>query len=337
MKICFLLLFIAIKCEVDVYLEEEENRKQIEALKEEKESIDKDKNIIWNWLNFWKNPVSEEDAKKMKTGDFNLKMNIKVNALPNSDGELIDTHFRLPKTFNACQQIETKLNLLNNLTDYYFSYNNEDGEMISKEYPFNYIRVLNHKIFGAMRQLNEEEDDIKKYITIFKTTINEIQAPNFSVQHFYYEDDRYKKVEQMIMLKEDPSLAIYFDDYVKQREAIVQVASEWNLYVQEMDEHLNDLFEDSSLILQIYEEKISQMEQIESVEDNTLKKLRNLIRNKNDILDFLLLIQNTVKKFEGIKPALDVILGKSQFIVNDLESKNIHEKVEDIIREDELK
>lgn len=40
----------------------------------------------------------------------------------------------------------------------------------------------------------------------------------------------------------------------------------------------------------------------------------------------------TISKFELIKPILDVILGKSQFIVNDLESKEFHMKVEDQIK-----
>lgn len=34
----------------------------------------------------------------------------------------------------------------------------------------------------------------------------------------------------MILSKEDQSLAVYYDDYVKQREIIVNIASEWNLY-----------------------------------------------------------------------------------------------------------
>lgn len=75
---------------------------------------------------------------------------------------MLDSNYRMPKTVGACDLIVDKVSILNNLIDYYYAYNNEDGEMVGPEYPFDYIRVLNHKILGGIRQLNQEEDNVKR-------------------------------------------------------------------------------------------------------------------------------------------------------------------------------
>ena len=68
MKIVYFVIFL-ISCSLsddDLLVEEEKDRAQIEALKKEKDEIDKDKDVIWNWLNFWKKPINQDDAEKLK-------------------------------------------------------------------------------------------------------------------------------------------------------------------------------------------------------------------------------------------------------------------------------
>lgn len=102
MKVLFLfILSVTVRTQgeddEDVVINEEENRKQIEGLKGEQESIDKNKNVIWTWLNMQKNPIKKEDADKVAKAEYSFKFNgsneFLIKPLPNVDGELIDTNY----------------------------------------------------------------------------------------------------------------------------------------------------------------------------------------------------------------------------------------------------
>lgn len=112
----------------------------------------------------------------------------------------------MPKSNAACDAFEAKLNLLSNLQDYYLNFNDEDGNMRGDKYPFNYVRVLLHKIYGGIRQMNKEEAELKKLSLVFKTTINYIKSPGFSLESFFYQDNVYDSAERRILKNQDVSL-----------------------------------------------------------------------------------------------------------------------------------
>lgn len=87
----------------------------------------------------------------------------------------------------------------------------------------------------------------------------------------------YEKVEREILQNTEKALDIYHEQYVKQREAILELVSELNLYMMEINDHLNELFEMSNNILQDYRNKIASLEQIESIDEETLQNLRKII------------------------------------------------------------
>lgn len=154
------LFFILISLSLaqgDLITEEEKDREQIDALKKEKNEIDRDKNVIWNWINFWKKPVSIEEAENIKSNGIEVGVNglpgFKVTALPNSNGELIDDNYKFPNSNEACDTINDKLGIINSLQEYYYSYNDENGNQKAEKYPFNYVRTLNHKIYGSLMSL----------------------------------------------------------------------------------------------------------------------------------------------------------------------------------------
>ena len=65
----------------------------------------------------------------------------------------MDYFYKFDHCNQACDTINDKLGIIKGLQDYYYSYNDEDGNLKSESYPFNYVRTLNHKTYGTFMSL----------------------------------------------------------------------------------------------------------------------------------------------------------------------------------------
>ena len=100
---------------------------------------------------------------------------------------------------------------------------------------------------------------------------------------------------------------------------MLEICSEWEVYIEEIETHFSEIFNNNSEILHYFREKIENLEQISSMSEEQIKRMRVMFQIKNDILDFVTMIRKTMDKFKPFKEKLDVIFGKTSFIVKDLE------------------
>lgn len=71
--------------------------------------------------------------------------------------------------------------------------------MKTDSYPFNYVRILNHKIFNSINKVSSLEDELKRIIIIFKTTINSLKSSNLNLSSFYFNNNNsYLNIEYEI-------------------------------------------------------------------------------------------------------------------------------------------
>lgn len=57
-----------------------------------------------------------------------------------------------------------------------------------------------------------------------------------------------------------------------------------------------------------------------------IDNLREAFLLKDDILDLITMMEETIEKFEIFKPRVDVVFGKASFIVKDLENSQKQEE-----------
>ena len=66
-----------------------------------------------------------------------------------------------------------------------------------------------------MKNLGEIEAEFKEQIITFQTTIYFIKSADFSMQSFYYKDNKYEKVEQELLKHDEKKLDDYYEKYMK--------------------------------------------------------------------------------------------------------------------------
>lgn len=113
----------------------------------------------------------------------------------------------------------------------------------------------------------------------------------------------------------------------------MEINSDWQGYLVEIEERLDHFFLLLSEIIMSFNNQIQTLEQIDKVDERVLFLLRDVFRTRNDIMDFITMTRANFDRFKPIKEMLDIIFGKAEFIVKDLEQKeaaglDAHRKIE---------
>ena len=347
MKTLILLLLITIPITSRILSTKEQDEAQIQNLKKEEESFKKDKPLITSWLRFWKDEVKEEDSentnnlqklqieeKNTKGENIVTKMDIKTNL----DRNLVDFDYKFMNCKNSLEIFEKHLSPIIDLEKYYSIYFDKNGN--SKNVLATKLgEEFNLKMYKEISQLNRNEDELKKGVTILTSTSDFIKSPSFSMSDFFLPEKTYlKPVEKKILQNDEAQLSSYFTQFLNEREKMVTNISELEFLNNTINTEFSNIYEIVNGMLGEYKQKIADLDMINKIGNNSLRDINELFRLRIKILDQKNLISGIIEQIEKQRDEIDKILGKAQFIVNDLKSQNFdNSNIEQIMKKDQEK